>query len=122
MDSIKPAIDLNKRFATEKNDCTVRAYSIAAEIPYVTASVEMYLAGRKFKKAWNVHKFFNEKGWMFYKKPNMTVLNYCLYVIPSGHYIVWVRHHVFAVIDGQIQDFNPTSNHNKHVLGAWRVK
>lgn len=109
-------------YAHEKNDCTVRAYAVAAEIDYKVAHVELFLAGRKVKKGFVVEKFYTEKFGKPMGRPNMSVGKFVSLIAGSGNWIIKIRGHVFAVKEGVIYDINPAWNLNRHVLMAWKVK
>jgi hypothetical protein len=105
----------------EKNDCTVRAYALAANIEYKQAHANMFLAGRKCRRGFAIDKFYTEEFGKPLPRPNMTVKNYVMYIAHTGRWIIEIRGHVFAVIDGVIHDEpNPDSNNERHVLQAWK--
>ena len=105
----------------EKNDCTVRAYSKAAGIPYLQAHQELTDAGRIPGKGFRVWPFYEKKGFLWYPRPHRRVDNFVLNIARNGNWIVWIRGHVFAVCDGVIHDTRPSAVLKRHVLGAWQV-
>lgn len=109
-------------YSNEKGDCTVRAYATAAEIPYKIAHAEMFLAGRKIGRGFNCVPFFIHKYGEMMPRPKMTVQKFVNTFCLTGNWIVLVRGHVFAVINGTIHDEYPRLVLNMHVHGAWRVK
>ena len=105
----------------EKNDCTVRAYAKAAGITYLEAHAELAAAGRKHGQGFRVWTFYEKKGFLWYPRPHRRVDNFVLNIAHTGSWIVLIRRHVFAVVDGAIHDSNPKYVLKKHVLGAWNV-
>lgn len=106
-------------FTNEKNDCTVRAYAIMRNIPYIQAHGIFYLAGRRPKRGTNVHYAIYNKEFVRLNRPNMTVKRFIEFYASTGRWIIQIRGHVFAVVDGCIQDQNPMANLNCHVLMSW---
>jgi hypothetical protein len=109
-------------FPDEKNDCTVRAYAKAANIPYTQAHAEIEAAGRRFGRGFRVHNFYTEqKQFLWYPRPARRVDNFILNIAHTGNWIIWIRGHVFAVCDSVVHDRHPKLNLKRHVLGAWQV-
>ena len=105
----------------EKNDCTVRAYATVTGMSYRDAWRELAAAGRKFRKGFHVEPFYRKKFGFPLPRPNCTVHNFVNAFCKHGKWIVLVRGHVFAVVDGVVHDMRPEMNANKHVLMVWRV-
>jgi hypothetical protein len=99
----------------EQADCTVRSVAIAAEIPYMAAHTMMKLLGRKYRCASRrgvIEQFFSTKPRLgrytiapqyLVPTPTTTVGKF-LERRASGRFIVRVRGHVFAVVDGVVHD------------------
>lgn len=106
----------------EKNDCTVRAIMEVMEVPYMTAYGIMIGAGRKRGKGTrqNGRDLFDSLSTKSYTRPGMIVENYIKYIAFEGKWIIAIRGHVFAVIDGVVKDQWPKGNLNCHVVQAWR--
>lgn len=106
----------------EKRDCTVRAVSACLDISYSEAHEKMQKLGRK-----------NGCGFTF-REPEVQCLGlelcpeFCcrklVKILPElseGRFIVRVRRHVFAVVNGVVLDnFEPQGG--KNVLAVYRVK
>lgn len=116
-------VTISSRPMPEKNDCTVRALEITLEIPYLTA-YGMVLGGasRKRNRGVRIEQFYDSMFPTKINEPGATVERFIKEFIPFGRWIVKVRGHVFAVIDGKIHDTYPLWNLNRHVVCAWRVK
>lgn len=120
----KQVVYTEKKAIKEKNDCTVRALATALEIDYFQAYAMMLTVGRKGRKGSNglfeIMKIYGKN----HPRPNMTVENFVRLVLSScgGNWIVQVRGHVFAVVNGVIHDEYPEWNKNRHVIQAWKVK
>lgn len=89
-------------FPSESNDCTVRAYAIAFDIPYYQAHKELADFGRKNGRGIVLHRFLENKG-ITVTVHKGTVKRF-IKEHSEGVYIVRIRHHVFAVKEGKIFD------------------
>ena len=110
---------VERNLLNEKNDCTVRALSEALGIPYLEAYGMMIGYGRKAKKRFNCRPMYSELGTAM-PRPAMTVERYVSLIAHSGRWIIEIRGHVFAVIEGEIKDMYPSYNLSRHVVQAWR--
>jgi hypothetical protein len=99
--------------ATERNDCTVLAVSIAAEMDYATAHALLKSNGRKDRHRFNFLGFMEPKGSVRpelgrYSVKRMTTdartINQFIAANPNGRFIVCKRGHVFAVVNGVLYD------------------
>lgn len=118
--SIKTA----KAAMKSKNDCSVQAIAIAMEIEYMTAYGMMLALGRTNRRGIDtreLYRFLDSLGFTSYPRPNMTVSNYVKLIAHSGNWLVSIRRHIFAVVNGEIKDW-VKSDSEAHVLKAWRVK
>lgn len=102
----------------EKLDCTIRAFATALNISYDDAHAVLKASGRKdrhrFKSCGAYTKHIGKSC-----KRSGSVGRF-LRDNPLGRFIVQVRGHVFAVIDGIPHDKIQVSE-RWHVSGAWRV-
>lgn len=117
-------------FPGESKDCTVRALANALELPYDEVHAEMKAAGRKnnegaynhqftpvymkhgFKPVcvfgttngamWSL-KYLKQNGIETIHKAGITIGRLLPY-LAEGRYIVEVKGHVFAVVDGEVID------------------
>jgi len=119
----RPAKHIN-----ERNDCTVRALSIACQIPYEQAIRIAQAAGRKANRGFqsgtllllgritcglNYSAYTNE-----YVRRTRTVEDFVL-AHPKGRYIIETNNHAMAVVDGKIiDDLDYT---RRHVVAAYEV-
>ena len=117
----------------ETKDCTVRALANAAGIPYDLAHAHMKAKGRPHREGMAVtqaHSGFISYGLQClgiygktatakalrsltiegktHTKPGMTLLRACK-LYPKGSYVILIRGHATALIDGQIVDSHPQS-------------
>lgn len=103
----------NSAFVDERNDCTVRAFAIATGLPYENARAVMASLGRQPGKGMSgYHSMMDSlKGDVFngYKIKPITVFYRTVGAFvkthPEGRYILSVRNHVLAVIEGEVQDW-----------------
>ena len=112
------------RFTLEKNDCTVRAYAEAFEIPYADAHIKLTIAGRQIRKGINFEQAMRKlhPDIASYPRPHMTVGKFIALFCRRGNWIIKIKGHVFAVKDRVIFDSGyPEGNINCHVLSAWFV-
>jgi hypothetical protein len=123
-----------ERFANEENDCTVRALANVMGLPYPLAHKIMTKAGREIGKGvrfdtWHevytrfglsllsVHGTTQGARYIAHKIKSAQVesggtLAKIMPRLRSGRFVVKVRGHVFAVIDGKILDYgnNPAGS------------
>ena len=128
MATIKPAFNtINLRtIKGETNDCTVRAFAAAADIPYEKAHAIMSKHGRGFGRgtfhatqvkayaeAGGVLRaiFGTTKGARYRARQEPTVpheagitLQTLMEEIPMGRFVCLQRGHAFAIIDKQLAD------------------
>jgi len=109
-------------FNYERNDCTVRAYSNAAHISYQDAHNELASLGRKVGKGFRFSILAELKGWKVVPRPHMTAETFVRSIALYGNWIVRIKGHVFAVVNGEIQDIYPAASLKCHVLQAWLVE
>jgi hypothetical protein len=110
----------------QKNDCTVRALSLAVGIPYDRAHDELALAGRKYGSRF-VFDANSYDGailrWRSFQAVKgtrrMTPGRFCA-EHPTGRWIVKTAKHVFAVVGGVILD-ETFPRLDRCVYGAWEV-
>ena len=127
-------------FPDETNDCTVRAASIALDISYAKAHAMLAKAGRPDKDGPRACVFSNFMKTLGYVKHEYPA-RYCTvkkwygpihrrkYItfkrwLPehsTGRYIVDMRGHVFAVIDGVVHDAL-TIGPRTVIHGHWHIK
>lgn len=110
----------------ERNDCTVRAFAAAADIPYEKAHAIMSKYGRGFGKGTNHAtqvKAYSEAGgelraifgttkgakFRAHKEPTVPheagiTLQTLMAQIPMGRFVCFQRGHAFAIIDKQLAD------------------
>lgn len=102
--------------AAEKNDCTVRALAILAQMPYGAAHRTLELLGRRDCKGLTLAQldtWFADKRVAnylvkrvfkpVYKRECMTLSN-VTWRFPRGRYYVIMTGHAVAMIDGVLQD------------------
>lgn len=111
------------RFELEKNDCTVRAYAEAFEIPYADAHLKLLIAGRQIRKGAHFESIMKKLHPEIesYPRPHMTVGKFVALFCRRGNWIIKIHRHVFAVKDRVIYDMVSEANINCHVLSAWFV-
>lgn len=98
----------------ERADCTVRAIAIAAGMAYQEAHDLLEAGGRRHGRRFHFGRWLamQEKigayKWsvVYHRIGAKSVGSLCKKQ-PEGRYIVSVRSHVFAFVDGAIQDTNP---------------
>lgn len=114
-------------FTHEKNDCTVRAVSIAYQISYEEAHAKLKAFGRKDGHGCHYFaKFMNKnmpttlaitRGW---KEKSLGTINKFCKENPKGRFILRIRGHALAVVDGIVHDsWLPGSC--SRILDYWKV-
>lgn len=131
----------------DKNDCTVRALANAASIPYTEAHAALKNVGRKeghgehlnvyadayAKYGFELVAFFGTtKASLGYRRRMMLKgvdvplckgmsFGRMLETLKHGRYIVTVRGHALAVVNGKVFDTHATSN-QKSVVALFKMK
>ncbi len=113
----------------EKNDCTVKALSIACRVPYNTAHDALKQMGRKKGKGatnaqWMEAIYllgceFEETLWPKQKNGSSYTPKTIGKAYKRGYYVVHFRGHVAAMINGEIQDWTVGRKHR--VLAVYKV-
>ena len=119
-----------ERIEGEANDCTVRALANAAAMPYKLAHKVLRKAGRQPRtgvKSSNWHPAYLRMGFRLVSihgstqgarflslmtnqaaEPGLTLIN-ALPRLQQGRYVVKIRGHVLAVVDGKVLDYGYNS-------------
>lgn len=120
-----------ERFGHERRDCVVRAIAFALKVDYAEAHAICKAHGRKdghgmFSYQWEpilkANGFVNEladgkKGW-----GARVVKTFLTRVATSGRWVIRVRGHAFAVVDGLPLDLVSAKRlANRRVEAAWRL-
>lgn len=96
-------------FAFERRDCTVRALALFAGLSYLAAHQLMALAGRKdggTLRGVHYRPVMDRYGEHITTARPRTLQRF-LREHPSGAFLLEMRGHVVAVIDGRIEDLCP---------------
>lgn len=123
----------------EDRDCCVRALVHALEIPYAEAHAKLADWGRKPRKGTYGFTAFMAKNVPFIehhtrytasyycggkekdKGRKVTTLRRFIKDFPEGHWVISVKGHAFAVINGMIHDAM-VLRPGVLIIDAWRVK
>lgn len=119
------------RIPGESNDCTVRALATVTGLPYEKAHAILANFGRQRNKGVVMAQFMHEawrgiiSGLEAFKVQilpydGLTVERF-LRRNPKGRYLVSIRQHVFAVIDGKAYDTG-LSRSRSRVDGLWKIE
>lgn len=114
----------------DRNDCSVRALSIAANMPYADAHRLFALAGRRDGRRTPVFVTAGIHERLGYTRiptvgsthygTQMTVAQF-LRAHPRGRYVLHRRSHAFAVVDGVVHDWASGTGTRSRVQRAWLV-
>lgn len=119
-------------FAGETNDCSVRAFSLALNIPYAEAHALCAKHGRQYGKGtlwWTSHKV----AWDCDMVPVLTYDAYAprgaryptlaqfIKEYPKGHFYLIRRGHAFALIDGVVHDWTHGTGARSRILRAYKA-
>lgn len=105
----------------ERRDCTVRALAIAARLSYDTAHAILASCGRKTKrgpKSSRYNTFMARRNGRALKRSGSVGKFAELH--PNGRFIIHVRGHAFALVDGVAYDTMEVSP-QRHVKRAWMI-
>ena len=108
-------------------DCMVRALALVRSGGYDAAYDLFKAAGRRDGcrfKAWRLFDTQHWAEWTRFKvvkgKPRMTAAQFCS-EHPHGVYVCKGARHVFAVIEGVVQDDVVTVTNRAWIFGFWKV-
>ena len=110
----------------EHNDCTVKAIAIACDVAYRVAHRALANAGRprrdgcypRQQQAAIEALGFEIEYIHFSAKTVKTLASDP--VVAKGHYMAWVRGHVFAVKNGKVEDWTEGRKHRIQSVGVVR--
>lgn len=119
------------RVPGESNDCTVRSLATATGLPYEKAHLILAQFGRQKNKGVVFAQFMHE-AW---RRIIPGLQTFDILMVPyegltvekflrrnyKGRYIVSVRRHVFAVIDGKAYDTG-LSRSRSRIDGLWKIE
>jgi hypothetical protein len=107
-------------FENERLDCTVRALSLALNIPYEIVHNKLKEHGRKdgHRYIMNVVKVCKELGFTAKQVKRSGSVKSFLEKNPKGNFYCEKSGHAFAVIDGVAHDLKKEQS---HIIGAWKI-
>jgi hypothetical protein len=111
----------------DRRDCSVRALSIAANLPYEHCSKLFAHHGRKRGHATpthisdGIHDDLGMQQVPLLPRGWLTVTRF-IAEHPVGRFVVHRRGHAFAIIDGVIHDWSRGTGPRSRIKKAWRVK
>ena len=111
------------KFAYERHDCAVRALAVAADISYDEAHAALKRNGRKDKRATypaSTRGVAAEYGFVEEPEKRGKTLAQFTRQQPVGRYLVRIRNHALAVVDGVVHDWPDTSGPRSRVRAAYR--
>lgn len=111
-------------YPLEDCDCAVRAFSIAGYLPYWEAHNAFANEGRKSKRGVMIADYARpvakRLGLQIRKVRTPRTLRGFLARYPEGNFILHVREHAFAVLNGIVHDVSPESD-RRRILDAWQI-
>jgi hypothetical protein len=126
-----------QQFRYERNDCTVTAFAKVTGLDYAKANQILTLCGRRYGKGHHIEKIvsflktntefmlmlgIDSSLYQFTSVPSKPLSVGYLRLAPKvypGRYLVTIREHAFAMIDGVITD--NCSNHMT-ITGMWKLE
>jgi hypothetical protein len=115
-------------FTHESNDCVVRAISIAYCTEYEKIHAALHKLGRKEGKGISTRLAMQGREFIWHKSSSAYAQSHVsgnvgafIKANPVGHYVVRVRGHALAVIDGVIHDSCLSNSLRCFVVDAWKV-
>lgn len=109
----------------DKNNCTVRALAIAANLPYEFADKIATEAGRKRNKGMQTGDLMSlaaTKGVASNRNTCAMTLKRFLQMYPTGRYVCRKAKHAFAVIDGVVHDEGGRMSEKVRLTCFWEIK
>ncbi|MCH9712597.1 MAG: hypothetical protein K0U20_08255 [Proteobacteria bacterium] len=114
----------DQKFSNETNDCSVVALSIACDISYADAHAALAARGRPARRGAYTHQSIDaakDLGYTVHELEGDELVNPetgCGYTATTigqlckkGRFMVQVHRHIFAVVDGQVQDWTKGRRH-----------
>ena len=123
-------MDFNKaqmisRSVNEWNDCTVKAISIACDVPYKVAHKALANEGRRNRCGCYGHQQKAAIKALGFKVEMKDVTAKTMgtvardKAVQDGHFLVYVRAHVAAVVNGKVEDWTEGRRHR--VISVYKV-
>lgn len=107
----------------EARDCTVRALAAVKDMQYDQAHAALAAAGREPRRGMSLEQlkpaYAAQGGGCYINRSDRPTLASFLRDQPAGKYIVLVRGHVFALVDG-VQIDMEKNGARKRVWGFWQ--
>jgi hypothetical protein len=103
----------------DHNDCTVRAFAIAAQVDHETSRKRFEDAGRKRGKGADAFVMARVIGRAPDEHPRITLVRW-LQAHPLGRWMLCSKSHALAVVDGVVNDLNDYQPRCR-VMFAWRI-
>lgn len=112
-------------FRNENNDCTVIAVAATTGVPYETAHAALAIQGRSHGKGAYDHQYLDAVRSLGFRvtrvdDDRIKTVKTIGRVLPRGSYIVQVRRHALALVDGKVHD--PTDGRAMPVRNVWRIE
>ena len=110
------------RDANEHNDCTVKAISIACDVPYKVAHKALANQGRRKRCGSYWHQQSKAIKSLGYKveavQHTAKTINQVKSdeVVQQGYFLAYVRGHVAAVVNGKVEDWTDGRRHQVKVI------
>ena len=117
----KKATELN-----ETNDCSVKAVSIACDVPYFVAHKALKLQGRRNRKGSlipQIRRAFESLGFKTVQVKHKAATVSTLAndsTVQQGFYVAVVSRHILAVVNGKIEDWSEGSR--RRIESVYRVE
>ena len=102
----------------EKNDCCVRAFTVATNKPYDEIHSLHAKHGRKFRKGTymiTTHKVLGELGFEEVKIEKKMTVGQFVSLYPKGTYYCHKAGHAFAIVDGVVHDWASTTSQRTQI-------
>jgi len=119
----------------ERNDCTVKAVSIACQVPYSEAHGYLKALGRRKGCGWfpnnhqrrkrgHVSGYIDNLDFLGIEYEKVSVVSSTVSQIErelrTGHYMVHVSGHVLALVNGKVQDW--TAGRRHRIVSVYKIK
>lgn len=105
----------------DRADCTVRATATVLGIPYAEAHAKLKALGRKNRRGFNLFSPECQKALgLKMRHAGGLPVGAMLPELKQGRFIVYVSHHVFAVVDGKVFD-HAVPNERKNIVSVYEV-
>jgi hypothetical protein len=108
-------------FGHETRDCVVRAIATAYCLPYAIVHAELEQLGRKARRRISTYEAMQGRVFLWTEENVHRTVAGFVKDYPRGHYVIKVRGHAVALVDGILYDKVVSNTLRCRVVQVWKV-